>query len=125
MNPFTLAMYLPLIVSGLNSTSSTANPGSSALTAPIGGLGSTAPPPSETLDPAPTARGGGASWAELDGAFRRALPDEWYVRRLAHRGLVMRACPRTTTIDGVGVEFGERRKADELLATLEARRRAL
>ncbi|KAF7365457.1 Sin component scaffold protein cdc11 [Mycena venus] len=31
-------------------------------------------------------------WAELDGRFRRGLPDAVYVGRLAYRGLVMRAC---------------------------------
>lgn len=119
MNPFTLAMYLPLIVGNL-APSAAPDLGSSASTALSSTTQQQQPSSSSSSDPAPTS---GARWAELDAAFRRALPDEWYVRRLAHRGLAMRACPRLTTLDGVVVEDGERRKADELLATLQAERR--
>ncbi|KAH9922647.1 uncharacterized protein B0H18DRAFT_1085842 [Fomitopsis serialis] len=36
---------------------------------------------------------GAAVWKELDAKFRRDLPDDVYLGRLAYRGLVMRACP--------------------------------
>jgi protein NUD1 len=57
----------------------------------------------------------GDSWQALDVKFRRDLPDEAYVGRLAYRGLVMRACPRVRLLDGVAVEGREREKAERLL----------
>ena len=64
------------------------------------------------------------SWQELDAKFRRDLPDEAYVGRLAYRGLVMRACPRVRMLDGVVVEEREREKAERLLqGVLRAKRR--
>lgn len=42
----------------------------------------------------PLLGGGSGEWAEMDGAFRRDLPDVEYMGRLGYRGLVMRACPR-------------------------------
>ncbi|KAG2115465.1 hypothetical protein DEU56DRAFT_841154 [Suillus clintonianus] len=54
-------------------------------------------------------------WQELDSKFRRDLPDDAYVGRLAYRGLVMRACPRIGMLDGVLVSEKERAKADQLL----------
>ena len=62
-------------------------------------------------------RGAGAdgSWQELDAKFRRDLPDDAYVGRLAYRGLVMRACARVRMLDGVLVSRKERDKAERLL----------
>lgn len=54
-------------------------------------------------------------WQELDSKFRRDLPDDTYVGRLAYRGLIMRACPRIGMLDGVEVSEKERKKADQLL----------
>ncbi|KAH9924609.1 uncharacterized protein BXZ73DRAFT_50337 [Epithele typhae] len=54
-------------------------------------------------------------WRELDAKFRRDLPDEAYIGRLAYRGLVMRTCPRITLLDGVEVERKERDKAERLI----------
>jgi len=54
-------------------------------------------------------------WQELDSKFRRDLPDDGYVGRLAYRGLVMRACTRVGMLDGVEVTEKERRKAEQLL----------
>ncbi|KAG2065040.1 hypothetical protein BDR04DRAFT_1109154 [Suillus decipiens] len=54
-------------------------------------------------------------WQELDSKFRRDLPDDAYVGRLAYRGLIMRACPRIGMLDGVEVSEKERKKADQLL----------
>ncbi|KAJ7070034.1 hypothetical protein C8F01DRAFT_1246184 [Mycena amicta] len=56
----------------------------------------------------------GAAWAELDGRFRRSLPDSVYIGRLAYRGLVMGACC-VRVLDGVGVTERERRKTREVL----------
>ncbi|KAJ3568381.1 hypothetical protein NP233_g5760 [Leucocoprinus birnbaumii] len=55
------------------------------------------------------------SWQELDAKFRRDLPDELYIGRLAYRGLVMRTCERIRMLDGVGVTEKERTKAQKLL----------
>lgn len=67
--------------------------------------------------------GAPVGWKELDAKFRRDLPDEAYVGRLAYRGLVMRACPAIRLLDGVEVSQKERDKADKLLrSVLDARR---
>ncbi len=57
-------------------------------------------------------------WRELDAKFRRDLPDESYVGRLAYRGLVMRACPNISMLDGIEVERKERDKAERLLRSI-------
>ena len=61
---------------------------------------------------------GAATWKELDAKFRRDLPDEAYVGRLAYRGLVMRACPAIRLLDGVETSAKEREKAEKLLTSL-------
>ncbi|TBU25484.1 hypothetical protein BD311DRAFT_669517 [Dichomitus squalens] len=58
------------------------------------------------------------AWRELDAKFRRDLPDEAYVGRLAYRGLVMRACPKIVMLDGIHVERKERDKAERLLRSI-------
>lgn len=55
------------------------------------------------------------AWAELDGRFRRGLPDAVYVGRLAYRGLVMRACAGVRVVDGVAVTEKERAKTQGVL----------
>lgn len=112
MNPCTLAMYLPLLLSASAATARGAPSASASTPSP------TSPDfPASTHASIPSA----AQWADLDDAFRRQLPDTWYIRRLAHRGLVMRACPRIGTLDGIVVGEGERRKASELLDKVERR----
>ncbi|KAJ7134344.1 hypothetical protein C8R44DRAFT_838531 [Mycena epipterygia] len=59
------------------------------------------------------------AWAELDGRFRRGLPDAVYVGRLAYRGLVMRACPGVRVLDGVAVTEKERAKTQGVLALMQ------
>ena len=59
-------------------------------------------------------------WQEMDSRFRRDLPDEAYVGRLAYRGLIMRACPRIKSVDGVAVSGKERQKAGEVLERIIA-----
>ncbi|KAL5520051.1 hypothetical protein ACEPAG_1711 [Sanghuangporus baumii] len=56
-----------------------------------------------------------SQWEALDAQFRRGLPDKAYAGRLAYRGLIMRACPRITVLDGVRISEKERRKAEALL----------
>ena len=56
-----------------------------------------------------------AGWQELDSKFRRDLPDDVYIGRLAYRGLVMQACPRIRMLDGIEVTEKERVKAQKLL----------
>ena len=102
MNPCTLGWYLPLLVRE--------------------------PPhalqPSESAEGRRGSAGGGreAGWAELDAKFRRDLPDEAYVGRLAYRGLVMGACRRVGMLDGVAVSEKERRKAESLLEGILGRK---
>lgn len=94
MNPCTLGWYLPLLVRDV--------PG--------------ALQPSETGDEQRGGEGGGVSgWQELDAKFRRDLPDDVYVGRLAYRGLMMKACGRLRMLDGVEVTEKERIKANHLL----------
>lgn len=62
---------------------------------------------------------GAATWKELDAKFRRDLPDEAYMGRLAYRGLVMRACPGIRLLDGVETSAKEREKAEKLLVSLD------
>ncbi|KAG2144182.1 uncharacterized protein EDB93DRAFT_1154211 [Suillus bovinus] len=90
MNPCTLGWYLPVVVKDL--------PGALQPCEDRGEKGSTE-----------------YGWQELDSKFRRDLPDDAYVGRLAYRGLIMRACPRIGMLDGVEVSEKERTKADQLL----------
>lgn len=95
MNPCTLGWYLPLLVKDV--------PG--------------ALQPSEREDGEERGEKGRTEygWQEMDSKFRRDLPDDAYVGRLAYRGLIMHACPRIGMLDGVEVSEKERTKADQLL----------
>jgi hypothetical protein len=94
MNPCTLGWYLPLLVKDV--------PG--------------ALQPSERDGEVRGEKGSTEyGWQELDSKFRRDLPDDAYVGRLAYRGLIMHACPRIGMVDGVEVSEKERTKADQLL----------
>ncbi|KAG2060671.1 hypothetical protein BDR06DRAFT_948028 [Suillus hirtellus] len=102
MNPCTLGWYLPLLVKDL--------PG--------------ALQPSERTEDGQLRDEKGSreyGWQELDSKFRRDLPDDAYVGRLAYRGLIMRACPRIGMLDGVEVSEKERTKADQLLQGMMAK----
>ncbi|KAH6911432.1 hypothetical protein BKA70DRAFT_1099518 [Coprinopsis sp. MPI-PUGE-AT-0042] len=92
MNPCTLGWYLPLLVKDL--------PGA--------------------LQPSEGKKGSSitSAWQDMDVKFRRDLPDDAYVGRLAYRGLIMRACPRIRLLDGVAISEKERAKAQELLANV-------
>lgn len=91
MNPCTLGWYLPVLVKdvpgGLQPSEGNAN-----------GRGERA-----------------VSWEEMDSKFRRELPDESYIGRLAYRGQIMRTCSRIRMVDGVEVTEKERAKAHHLL----------
>lgn len=106
MNPCTLGWYLPLLVKDLPGAlqPSERNGSSEGDVYPRGEKGSTE-----------------YGWQELDSKFRRDLPDDAYVGRLAYRGLVMRACPRIGMLDGVEVSEKERTKADQLLQGMMAK----
>ncbi|KAJ7600466.1 hypothetical protein C8J56DRAFT_910325 [Mycena floridula] len=97
MNPCTLGWYLPLMVRGV--------PG--------------ALQPSENQNDFGDKEAG---WLELDSKFRRDLPDDVYVGRLAYRGLVMKACPRLRMLDGIEVAEKERIKAQKLLVGILGKR---
>lgn len=90
MNPCTLGWYLPLLVKDV--------PGA--------------------LQPSERHGETVSGWLELDSKFRRDLPDEVYMGRLAYRGLIMQACPRIRLVDGIDVTEKERVKAERLLAGL-------
>ena len=94
MNPCTLGWYLPLLVKDV--------PGA--------------------LQPSEKAKDHKGCWKELDSKFRRDLPDETYLGRLAYRGLIMRACPRIRLLDGVDVSEKEREKADRLLKGMSGKK---
>ncbi|KAG9315536.1 hypothetical protein JVU11DRAFT_3156 [Chiua virens] len=96
MNPSTLGWYLPLLVRDVPAALQPSEHGGS------GGRRR-------------GEKGGEYEWQELDAKFRRDLPDEVYVGRMAYRGLVMRACPRIRMLDGVEVSEKERAKANQLL----------
>jgi hypothetical protein len=104
MNPCTLGWYLPLLVRDV--------PG--------------ALQPSEGKDPhngcRRSAHDTNAPWQDLDAKFRKDLPDDAYIGRLAYRGLVMRACPAIRMLDGVAVTAKERDKATRLLDSILSKR---
>ncbi|KAF8827938.1 hypothetical protein HHX47_DHR4000561 [Lentinula edodes] len=92
MNPCTLGWYLPLLVKDV--------PGA--------------------LQPSEDGRKGDkaaskSAWQDLDAKFRRGLPNDSYIGRLAYRGLVMQACQRIRMLDGIEVTEKERSKAEKLL----------
>lgn len=102
MNPFTLSYYFPLLL-----------PSSS---------------PSSVLDPSTPTRNNEdrnrmdqplavapAAWSTYDTRFRKNLPDEWYSKRLVYRGLIMQNCIKMRKLDGIVVEDGERKRANQLL----------
>lgn len=96
MNPFSLGWYLPLLVRDI--------PGA--------------------LQPSETTGKNGLPWSDLDVKFRRDLPDELYIGRLAYRGLVMRVCPQLRVMDGIEITSPERAKAQKLLAGIEKSHKA-
>ncbi|CEL62378.1 Septation initiation network scaffold protein cdc11 OS=Schizosaccharomyces pombe (strain 972 / ATCC 24843) GN=cdc11 PE=1 SV=1 [Rhizoctonia solani AG-1 IB] len=96
MNPFSLGWYLPLLVRDV--------PGA--------------------LQPSETNGKNSAPWSDLDVKFRRDLPDELYIGRLAYRGLVMRVCPQVRIMDGIEITQPERAKAQKLLLGIEQSHKA-
>lgn len=111
MNPCTLGWYLPLLVRDA--------PGALQPSEGPDAPCDAEPGPRDVRKGGPL---GAASWQELDAKFRRDLPDEAYVGRLAYRGLVMRACPNIRMLDGVEVGDKERDKAARLLTGILAKR---
>jgi len=95
MNPCTLGWYLPLLVKDVP--------------------GALQPSESKSSGDDAEQQEGSGGWQELDAKFRRDLPDELYIGRLAYRGLVMRTCEQIRMLDGVGVTEKERSKAQKVL----------
>jgi len=111
MNPCTLGWYLPLLVKDVpGALQPSEQDGDQGGSGNNGGSGS----------------GGGKysswRWQELDAKFRRDLPDEAYVGRLAYRGLIMRACKGVKVLDGIQVSEKEREKAEKLLTGILRKR---
>jgi DNA-binding LacI/PurR family transcriptional regulator len=106
MNPCTLGWYLPLLVKDLPGALQPSERNGSSEGEEVQSRGE---------------KGMGYGWQELDSKFRRDLPDDVYVGRLAYRGLIMRACPRIGMLDGVEVTEKERTKADQLLQGMMAK----
>lgn len=111
MNPCTLGWYLPLLVRDAPGALQPSEGKDALGGAEIG-----------VTDGRRTGKAAAASWQELDAKFRRDLPDEAYVGRLAYRGLIMRACPLIRMLDGVEVGDKEKDKAGRLLAGILAKR---
>ncbi|BGP01818.1 Protein nud1 [Rhodotorula toruloides] len=91
MNPFTLAIYPPLVPpsdSLLPSHSEHRILHPDSLPSSI---------PSDAIaDPATHS----SAWQALDTKFRRALPDEWYHRRAAYRAAILQSVPSLVRLDG-------------------------
>ncbi|KIO23898.1 hypothetical protein M407DRAFT_9217 [Tulasnella calospora MUT 4182] len=120
MNPFSLGWYLPIIVHDLHGALQPSERGVSV----TGDSDAAAAEsnPKAAASPQKRGRSNGSSavtWQDMDNKFRRDLPDELYVARLGFRGLVMRACPKLVTLDGVEVTSAEKEKAGKLLKGLE------
>jgi len=143
MNPSTLGWYLPLLVHDAPGAMKPDATTSGPLLVPPNGIDDhhgdhsavrlhpfastrTSHQRDGDLATAPKSGGGRLTpWEDLDSKFRRDLPDDSYVGRLAYRGMVMRACPKVRVIDGVSVTEGERQKAEKLLqSALKAKAKA-
>jgi hypothetical protein len=107
MNPCTLGWYLPLLVKDV--------PGALQPSEQDGDQGGRERNKS-------SGKGSSWQWQELDAKFRRDLPDEAYVGRLAYRGLIMRACRDVKVLDGIQVSEKEREKAERLLTGILRKR---
>ncbi|WWC58752.1 uncharacterized protein I303_101296 [Kwoniella dejecticola CBS 10117] len=101
MNPSTLSYYFPLLL-----------PASSASTSTLSITQSALDPSLQIANRTPASA---STWTSYDSRFRKNLPDEWYSKRLVYRGLVMSTCPKLKRLDGISIEDGERRKAQELI----------
>ncbi|AFR93968.2 leucine repeat containing protein [Cryptococcus neoformans C23] len=102
MNPFTLSYYFPLLLP-LSSPSSVIDPSTPTKNnqdrSRMSQMSAVAP----------------AAWSTYDTRFRKNLPDEWYSKRLVYRGLIMQTCKKMRKLDGIVVEDGERKRANQLL----------
>lgn len=120
MNPSTLGFYLPVLShpsspepADIHGPSNSYGNGNGNKTAILLGR-----PNYTILGASQTSRAGEdrlEDWTTRDREFRKTLPDEWYSRRLAYRGMIMGACTGLRMLDGLEVTDGEKRKARELL----------
>jgi hypothetical protein len=114
MNPCTLGWYLPLLVKDV--------PGALQPSEQDGDQGSRRGENSKGSGNKNKEPNSSWQWQELDAKFRRDLPDEAYVGRLAYRGLIMRACKDVRVLDGIQVSEKEREKAERLLTGILRKR---
>jgi protein NUD1 len=123
MNPCTLGWYLPLIVKDVPGALQPSERGDRGRQEGEGqGAGGEGSASAAAADGARKERPWN-SWQDLDAKFRRDLPDEAYVGRLAYRGLVMRACAQVRMLDGVEVSAKEKEKAERVLVAIMAKSR--
>lgn len=150
MNPCTLGWYLPILVRDVPGALQPSSEGKGGNSGSGGGcigeagdghypiiargasttnttttttLNSTSKPMTTTIPTEPGRDIWTWSWSDLDAKFRRDLPDEAYVGRLAYRGLVMRSCGKVRVLDGVEVGEKERIKAGAILEGILGRRK--
>jgi hypothetical protein len=113
MNPCTLGWYLPLLVKDV--------PGALQPSDQDGDQGGRRNP-NGSGNKSSNGKHSSWQWEELDAKFRRDLPDEAYVGRLAYRGLLMRACRDVKVLDGIQVSEKEKEKAERLLTGILRKR---
>ncbi|KAJ8521073.1 hypothetical protein ONZ45_g2183 [Pleurotus djamor] len=118
MNPCTLGWYLPLLVKDVPGALQPSDRPSHSDSNTALAVASSSHQPQTTASSSSSSSS--REWHDLDTKFRRDLPDEAYIGRLAYRGLVMRVCPRVRMLDGVEVGEKERRKAGLVLKGLMA-----
>lgn len=62
-------------------------------------------------------------WQSIDDRFRKSLPNEFYLKRMTYRSLILKSCRRHDSkglkyLDGIKVQEAERKKVDRFLRGL-------
>lgn len=57
-------------------------------------------------------------WQQMDKRYRRAMPDEWYLKRVTYRNLILSAAPKLEVLDGIGCT-GERERISSALGRVQ------
>lgn len=118
MNPSTLGFYLPVMPIPEIEQPYAVKPYNPNKTAVLLGRGSTGSADNASFSMWRQDDANGEhdlDWAARDRKFRKSMPDEWYTKRLAYRGMIMRWSAGLRKLDGVEITEGERKKAGELL----------
>lgn len=90
MNPLTLALYAPLVLQ----------------------QGADLPPHEEYRILHPEDDDGvprSKQWAAIDSKFKRALPDQFDLRRKTYRAVILESCPAVVELDGIECSRERRR----------------